>query len=1360
MGGGGPSLQDCYNFFSVSFERNLYNLGMEDSAPILRGSAPLGGLLGRGVRLLLAALLFSGDMGAWAARDLWTERRKAAFSVRGGLRSPAADRLAASFPSVDPGFVPAEASGMPAWLANTVGLYADVGTYVPPPPGQRRVLIHVQDLHAVEEAQRNIASLLDQLAGSVGGTDGLYVGLEGAAGPFRTDDFRALAAPSVIRRVSDRFLRAGLISGPEFFSLTTERPFRLWGTEDPAAYEANVRALTQTFATQPQDDARLAHARRRMDKLKKALYPPALLALDEAQTAYESGQLPLTGYVQKISENVSDREMGPSLVRYREALRLESDLSLKSVEADQQRLLEHLAPLLTDLERRRLTEAGLACRLGRARHGSFLTVLKEICRQRRVDLAGYPHFLAHNAYVEKVQGLRGEELMGDVERLADRQMQVLAGDAAVVKAIELDRDLKRIEKLNRFSMVPDEFGRWTQRRSEVARWSQRGADLARYAERSVRVPGSEGVQRAKGKEPKGADPWPDLLDVADRHAGFHRWAETRNRSLVKNLLARWTDDRPAVLVAGGFQAEGLRAVARSEGVGYISLVPRVIHTKQFPPPLESFRSKGKTIKWRLPGPSSLQNRLRTAGSEIGSREVVSVDNGEVPFPTAFIATVYATLVMDPEYQTPLSPGAVEKLREVALTRFGVDLEQVGSANEKGGLVLTVRFPSVPEVPAYTVTISRGGPNGEAGDFWVGIESVSSWRQAVEFIRQADNLIASLGPAIRLWATRVLPHAIDQTGLAFRKTAVFLIPTVRSAGGSGLLNYFGGLKDRWTQSILLAREREDVLKALAQPLDDRNARLAALAANHTRVMPSAWVQSLSEAINGHKIGTLEIGVDKKSLLVSLGQGQSTTRLRLHVTSARALYERPADYSPYQLARRSDGTIDVYLAEPVVSSPERLLPLVIGRLLREINGQPSGNHRLEELQILLGMWESLAQYSINSWASYVLGMKLEPAIGVPSAVQRQAWQPGAVLDFVNNTEEQLGGANTGLFVLTGASPNSEADSLASTVTMDAVVNVLAGLGWDTERAGATAKGLVENRLNQRIQLIEQFQTLADQRGLLTRLSWRVNRQELSASGANLVIDLLKHVGTSQGQIMALNGTPYETGLQTQMTDQFPYLAQTLLGIMKMAGQPLDRASVENQRARLADMWTVYAEHFSIGYGQLSSVYSPPAASATVAQAEGVLVGVFHLAPLGDEKALDRVLDVLLSRDLSRFKATLLVPENGDDLKDSLVKALENRLRVREMTDSQTAGVTTFLAGENLLVLPAGAERIQLDLVFQQITQRWGNVTHADVYTVNAAVFDMTVATLLSWNIYENGVLVSNSVKSALAEQRIRAFIQQQA
>lgn len=203
--------------------------------PKMRGSAPVG----RGIRVLLSCLLFwSEGTSAFAARDLWSDRRRAVHAAQVGSPSSRESRwstLAASFPAFEKAVpalpVPAGHDALPDWLESTVGLYADVGESHPPASGEHRVLIHIQDLHEVEEAQRNTASVLEQLAARLGGKKGLLVGLEGASGGFRTADFRALAEPPILRQTANRLLKAGMISGPEFFSLTTPAPFRLWGVK-------------------------------------------------------------------------------------------------------------------------------------------------------------------------------------------------------------------------------------------------------------------------------------------------------------------------------------------------------------------------------------------------------------------------------------------------------------------------------------------------------------------------------------------------------------------------------------------------------------------------------------------------------------------------------------------------------------------------------------------------------------------------------------------------------------------------------------------------------------------------------------------------------------------------------------------------------------------------------------------------------------------------------------------------------------------------------------------------------------------------------------------------------------------------
>lgn len=1291
----------------------------------------MGGAWQRGVRVLLAAFFFLVDPGAGQARDLWTQRRKAVRFLHSAAFSRT-DPLSASFPSVRPGLIPVDASGLPDWLANSVGLFADVRAYVPPAPGQRRVLVHVQDLHDVEEAQRNIADLLEQLAASVDTSDGLLVGVEGAAGPFRTADFRVLAGSSVIRRVSDRFLRAGLLSGPEFFSLTTDRPFRLWGVEDPFAYESNIGALTQTFSSQHQDLARLSLARRRVDRLKKAFYPPALLVLDEAKTAYETGRLPLSGFVEQLSDEHSVQEMGPSLVRYRDALRLESDWSLVGGTADQQRLLDRLAPLLTNTERRRLTETGLACRLGRAPHSSFFVVLKEICRIHRIDLAGYPHVLAHSASIEKIEGLNPEELLREVDRFADLQMKTRMGTPAAAKIFDLDQDLRMVEKVGTFAWTPDDFARWNRRRHELALWSQRGARL----EKSF-----AGLPRALS-----AQPWPHIADVANRYVPFYRWAQARNRPLVQNLLARWTDDHPAVLVAGGFHADGLRSVAQSAGLGYIALVPRVIHTQKFSPPLASFRSGSKNRNWFLPGSHLLQNRLQTAGVEYGP---VSQDRAE--FPLVFQAAVYAELV-----GTSSFPSALQKLQEVAHARFGVFLTVEDNDENSGETVLTARLGPSSRGPVYTVTLRRTSPEGNGTvDYTVQVTAVSGWRHVVERMRRADEEFSTIGPTIKLWIAGTLPRMGNRFAMAFRRSAVYLIPTVRTAGGSGLLSYLGGLKSRWTDMILLAREREEVARALPHPRDERHRLLAALAQNHTLELPDPWIQSLLSIVNGTSLPSN----NKKSLSIRLtptGENPPVV-VTFHVARARALYERPADHSPYQIVKNSDGQVDVYLAEPVISSPDRLLPLVGRRLLREINGETSLASPVEEAAIALGMWEYLVQDRVNSWASFVSGLKLKPEIGVPTSADQDAWVSGQSLVFSEPSDGL--DLNSGLLVLIGAPPNATTESLANLDRVDLLTQRLRALGMDESAAIKHAERIVLQRLRQRLHLIEQFQKMADQRGLLTRLSWRVDGGALAQSGADLVMGLLKQVGTSQGQRAALKNIAYPNALQAQMTDQFPWLARTLVGLMKMTGQPLDRASPHDQHARLSDMWAVYAEHFAVGYGQLSAAESNPTMLAGAGPLHEVAAGVFDLRNLDDQPSFDRMRETLLRRDLNRFRATVLWPTQESE--EAVVSKLMDRFRFRTpVAEGEKARVRQFLESDRVLVVPQGRATVSLDAVFETISRKWDSVTHVDVYTANVAAFDTNVSTLLSWSLFENGVLISKSVESALAEQRIRAFIQRQA
>jgi hypothetical protein len=490
------------------------------------------------------------------------------------------EKLSAAFPPLEqaaslPG--PTSPAVLPEWLGSAVGLHADLGEFFPPSGKERRVLIHIQDLHDVEEAQRNTAAVLEQLAKSLGGKQGLPVGVEGASGGFRTDDFRALASPRALQRTANRFLKAGFISGPEYFSLTTETSVRLWGAEDARAYAANIASLTDSFAGQAKDDARVSEGRRLVHRLKTHFYPPALKELDDLRARYAEGRLGLASYARSLADGAST-EIGPNLRLFLSAVAEEEDLPASRVEEDQKRFLEALAPRLSEPEIHQLMEAGLAHRLGRAPYARFHAALKDLAGRHGLSLNDYPGLTAYAAYAAKADGLNRAALWREIDALVEERFQALLTSPDLEELASVDADLRLIEKLNGFSLSADDFKRMLERRDALRLWSERGESL------SHRVPSRLGA-------------WPNLSPVMDRHEGFYRWAEERNAPLVNNLLARWTGGGPAVLVAGGYHAEGIRAAAVSRGLGYISLIPRVTATQEFPGSLDSFRNPQWSLEW-------------------------------------------------------------------------------------------------------------------------------------------------------------------------------------------------------------------------------------------------------------------------------------------------------------------------------------------------------------------------------------------------------------------------------------------------------------------------------------------------------------------------------------------------------------------------------------------------------------------------------------------------------------------------------------------------------------------------------------------------------------------------------------------
>jgi hypothetical protein len=234
------------------------------------------------------------------------------------------------------------------------------------------LIVHIQDAHGMEEAQKNIAKTIEAVVRgwplAVGNQQPrannqqqVLVGLEGASGELDTALFREAAEPETVRRVADKFLKDGHIGGPEFAALTLPAPPRFLGIEDDALYEQNVQALRDSLSRREEAKTLLARMRAQAEGRKQTVYSAALNDFDRHQAAYRAGRETLSEYVRyllngppKKSDSLSSWERArvrenvfPNLFLLLEALALEGTLDFKKVERERLRLVESLTQRLS-----------------------------------------------------------------------------------------------------------------------------------------------------------------------------------------------------------------------------------------------------------------------------------------------------------------------------------------------------------------------------------------------------------------------------------------------------------------------------------------------------------------------------------------------------------------------------------------------------------------------------------------------------------------------------------------------------------------------------------------------------------------------------------------------------------------------------------------------------------------------------------------------------------------------------------------------------------------------------------------------------------------------------------------------------
>jgi len=399
-------------------------------------------------------------------------------------------------------------------------------------PASGKTVIHIQDVHGNEEAQRNIGRAIQELI-NMKQVD--LIALEGAVGPIDVSAFQSYPDKEITLQAADGLLRENRISGPIHAAFTSPRAFpRMVGVDDAAHYQANVLAVRQSAALEKACKEKLAGEKRLLGLRKTARFNPGLASFDRRVEAYRRSEISMGTYARWLSRQ--KKEVPPQIKLFLATLDLESSLDFAQVEHQRTRLFSEMVPNLTKAESAELANAVASHRSGQLPSADFYSFLKNLCSDKRINLSRFPPLNSYFTYVLSSNRIDMEKISGELRSLEESIYATLARTPEEKSLVHESRRLYLTGKLLNFALTKEEWEELRSTNDEL---------------RSTNLKSFE---------------------------NFYREAEIRDDKMASNLI-RYSYFVPrtsmVVLVTGGFHSAGIDRRLAEAGTTVIQFVPKI-----------------------------------------------------------------------------------------------------------------------------------------------------------------------------------------------------------------------------------------------------------------------------------------------------------------------------------------------------------------------------------------------------------------------------------------------------------------------------------------------------------------------------------------------------------------------------------------------------------------------------------------------------------------------------------------------------------------------------------------------------------------------------------------------------------------
>ncbi|MCB9800236.1 MAG: hypothetical protein H6757_05715 [Candidatus Omnitrophica bacterium] len=424
------------------------------------------------------------------------------------------------------------------------------------PDRNGETLFIIQDAHAIPDAQRSIQKLIEHTQSAYGVR---LVGLEGAASDLDAGIFKSFPDKDVLKKVFSDYFDCGEVSGGTAAAIFSDSPAVYHGIEDWELYKQGLRFFLAAANKEKEIEPRLNQLSQEIETEKTEIYSKELLAIDRALQSFGDNDSDLMSVLQKLAAVKAPKQGSQLALLVEEAGRAKA--SEPSIETEVEEIADTVRHALTEMdpsEEVRAEEAEL-----NREFQSFQT--------SQITPQAFALFLKGLVFKYKIRVKASKQLrdqVGNQKRLRD------------IEGTQLFDDFETYARKVKESLFQNDEERNLDRRSEVLGLVKHLAKLelgrSDWAKLKAVMTRMETLDMAED----GIDRRSDIAKLLERmqpHLDFYTNSEKRDRALIKNMraLLEKNKTKSAVLVAGGFHAEGLTYELKAKGISYVLMMPAI-----------------------------------------------------------------------------------------------------------------------------------------------------------------------------------------------------------------------------------------------------------------------------------------------------------------------------------------------------------------------------------------------------------------------------------------------------------------------------------------------------------------------------------------------------------------------------------------------------------------------------------------------------------------------------------------------------------------------------------------------------------------------------------------------------------------